>query len=545
VPVSLAVRRLRIFVACPSDVVGERSRLSTAVESLQSLAQHCDLVLELLDWRKVIPDMGRPEQIILDQLQPTSWDIFIGIIWHRFGTAPNATDADSGKPYLSGTEEEFKVTYRLWQVHRRPRVLFYWCQRDIPLKDLDSNQFNLVKQFFAAFAPDGNHPGLYQTFPDADSLERLVRQNLTGLLLKYSEQVKSRHISQKDLAVLTTGIVNTLPRRGTFVGRRNEVESALSALTPSDRGWGVVIDGIGGIGKTALAIEVAHLCREEGRFDAYVFVTAKREELTSGGIQKAALSATTLDELLNEVARALGQTGIAQIADLIAKQRSLLDSLRDERGLVIFDNLETLTREEQNTLMGFLRFLPQGCKAIVTTRQRIASSSGVTLRLGKLDWPEAQELIRDEISKNRVALAHVSAASDDAWKQLYDHSGGSPLALMWILGLVRTTGLSLQRAGELLTTGSSDSSLTVFLFADIKKRMDVYERLVLGALSYFVTSASPEALAATSGLSGAALENVLVMRQSRAKKPRYSMLEFLGASCLTCYSIAARDQPRR
>src|SRR5689334_19527769 len=56
-----------------------------------------------------------------------------------------------------------------------------------------------------------------------------------------------------------------------FIGRRAELARCLAALSPNERGWGVIIDGIGGIGKTALALEVARRARALGQFEAYLF----------------------------------------------------------------------------------------------------------------------------------------------------------------------------------------------------------------------------------------------------------------------------------
>ena len=67
--------------------------------------------------------------------------------------------------------------------------------------------------------------------------------------------------------------------------------------------------------------------------------------------------------------------------------------LRGTRSLLILDNLETLTRQEQLDLEYWLSELPNGCKAIVTSRRR-GSQGGFSLRLEKLNWEEAQEIIK-------------------------------------------------------------------------------------------------------------------------------------------------------
>ena len=71
--------KLRIFAASPSDVATERAKLETVVASLKPTTDYLGLTLEVVDWRAVVPDAGRPQQIIFNQLKPTSWDIFVGI----------------------------------------------------------------------------------------------------------------------------------------------------------------------------------------------------------------------------------------------------------------------------------------------------------------------------------------------------------------------------------------------------------------------------------------------------------------------------------
>src|SRR5215212_4493053 len=95
-------RKLRIFIASPSDVATERARMHTLVDELNrsgQLADHLALTLEALDWRTVAPLMGRPEAVVLDQLPVDSWDVFVGILWLRFGMPPGATDPQSGQAF--------------------------------------------------------------------------------------------------------------------------------------------------------------------------------------------------------------------------------------------------------------------------------------------------------------------------------------------------------------------------------------------------------------------------------------------------------------
>ena len=177
---------LHVFVATPRDVAAERDRLGLIVRDLSAAFTEHGLTLELLDWRDVVPDLGRPEDVILDQLPVDKWDIFIGVLWARFGTPPGRKDPETGKPFLSGTEEEFALACRSWQETSKPHILFYRCKRPVPVDWLDPKQIALVQEFFTGFEVCGEYPGLYQEYETVDDFERRVRQDLLKLLLEYS-----------------------------------------------------------------------------------------------------------------------------------------------------------------------------------------------------------------------------------------------------------------------------------------------------------------------------------------------------------------------
>jgi hypothetical protein len=165
--------------------------LETVVESLKPMADYLGLTLEVIDWRDVVPDAGRSQQIIFDQLKPTSWDIFIGILWHRFGTPPGSKDPQTQKDYLSGTEEEFRTAYRLWKEFSKPRIVMYRCSRPIPL-NADLVQAQRVKDFFEEIEnAQSEFRVLTQSFKTLKSFEKLWHDNLQKLLTDYDKHSKT------------------------------------------------------------------------------------------------------------------------------------------------------------------------------------------------------------------------------------------------------------------------------------------------------------------------------------------------------------------
>jgi glycogen phosphorylase len=547
------MKRLRIFAASPSDTATERAKVETVALMLKPLADSLGIMVDVAEWSVVVPDMGRPEQVILDQLKPTSWDVFIGILWHRFGTPPSGKDAQTQEDYLSGTEEEFKTAYRLWQQYGRPRIMIYRCTRPIPPEALDPEQFKRVKEFFAKFdAVKGVHPGLYQSFEMTESFERLLHFNLQKLLLEYIEEVRGKPVSAEVVQALVLRNPVNLPRRASFFGRDNDMDTTLRALAPEDRTWGVLLDGIGGIGKTALAVEAAYRTKEKGLFDAFIFVSAKRNVLNPSGIRELSPVAQALDDFLNETTRVLGETSIIQLAGN-DKRRALLNVLRGRRALLIYDNLETLTKEEQEAVADFLRELPQGCKAIITSRRR-GGEGAVWLRLERLEWAAARALIESEIDRDPQLANKIRRIGETRWQELYDETKGSPLALVHTLGLIRVRAALTFEGALALLRGNQDPDLQKFIFQEARRELTANDETALCALSFFAPSATFEAWMYVSQLSRNALESTvdrlsaLSLVDVMSGQERYTLhpltRSFVGDELLTDRQLAAEMKMR-
>jgi len=156
---------------------------------------------------------------------------------------------------------------------------------------------------------------------------------------------------------------NTLPQQSFFVGREKELKSIAEALSPESRTWGALIDGPGGIGKTALAIKAAHDAPVE-LFERKIFITAKVRELTVEGEKKLTdFTRPTYLAMLDELGKELSADGLEKLAP-DERPNELRLALAGKKALIIFDNLETLPEEERTRLFQFLSRLPEGNKAL-------------------------------------------------------------------------------------------------------------------------------------------------------------------------------------
>ncbi|MEZ4699609.1 MAG: DUF4062 domain-containing protein [Rhodothermales bacterium] len=135
---------LRIFVASPGDVADERKAIKGIVDEVEKLLQKeraisLDLVMWETDSR---PAAGEPQPNINEQIG--DYDIFIGLLWKRFGTPTTKAG--------SGTEEEFNLAYERWlkseEKPKRPDILFYFCKKPFyPDSDEEHEQFGKVLAF--------------------------------------------------------------------------------------------------------------------------------------------------------------------------------------------------------------------------------------------------------------------------------------------------------------------------------------------------------------------------------------------------------------
>jgi class 3 adenylate cyclase len=181
-------RKLRLFVASPGDVGPHRDRVNQVATRLNrtgGVADQLQVMIEVVRWEShVAPLMGRPQAVIIEQVQAESWDIFVGILWLRFGSPTGARSDERAEDFASGTEEEFELAYSLWKATKKPRILFYRClQPPEHLAHLDVQQFGKVKAFFDRFGPQGSTPGLYYTFVTWDDFEKKLEQDLSSILL--------------------------------------------------------------------------------------------------------------------------------------------------------------------------------------------------------------------------------------------------------------------------------------------------------------------------------------------------------------------------
>lgn len=283
-------------------------------------------------------------------------------------------------------------------------------------------------------------------------------------------------------------IPQNLPHRGDFVGREKEKKQVHEALT--SRSFIVMIDGIGGIGKTSLALEVLHECltasqnserSENGaqKFEAFIWTSAKDHPLA-------------LNDVLDTIARTLEYPYITQLSPE-EKQHEVMRRLREKSCLLIVDNFETVT---DDALHDFIRNLPEPSKCLITSRvQSLRQARAVSIR--GLDHAEARQLIANEGSRLGLDLAPLA---DDAqnFQRFYEATGGAPLAIRWSIGQIKQRGQSIDGVLDSLYDARGD--IFEFIFERAWSLLSEPAIQILTIMPVFAASASKAAIEAASDM---------------------------------------------
>jgi hypothetical protein len=220
---------------------------------------------------------------------------------------------------------------------------------------------------------------------------------------------------------------NVRRRNPAFTGRQALLAALRERLASGERAFVQSLNGMGGVGKTQLAIEYAHLFA--GEYDLVWWIDAEHPELI--GEQISRLSHTA---------------GWADAAESVAAARERVwNQLRHApQWLLIYDNVRDPDDVEN--------WLPQGCgHVIITARQRGFTGMAAPFEIPPFTRAESVDLLQDHLPKLGCQEAESLATA------LVD----LPLAVAQAAGLLAKTAMTVpeylqeltERTREILSEG--------------------------------------------------------------------------------------------
>ena len=489
---------IRIFIASPSDVSTERLSAYKTIDEVGDifniLSDH-DLPVDVsnlraIGWEQVPPDVGFPNHIILKRLPIEESDIFIFILWKRFGSATGTQRAD-GSRYSSGTEQEFEEAFaqRKRNGNGRPVIMLYRKKDDFSgmnASPSERKQFNKVTRFFDECSSNGKHPTSYYEFKVSE-FEVNLRKHLLDNILKLQEKIGTTldselhernlvsELPEEEPAVkwFNKSMLINNPFQDKFAEDEKDILKyyvrfrGLQRINPDNlindkNNW--LIFGREGNGKTALRKFLFAKCESDSKLigiqyekDAFaqaLAVSSDPDQITLSIVRQ--VSDLVLD--VKGIAKRT-ELGIYNLSDPSAMLLNLRDALKKygiDRILFLFDPVDEMLFEKQKDKIisvignlasisvsgiGFRFFLPKRLQAALYNRQHAYIGKCMPLEI-KWESDDLLSLIRQRMmyyskdKRNVVSslgsLGEPKEGMGNIDQSIINLSEGNPRAIIWL-----------------------------------------------------------------------------------------------------------------
>jgi hypothetical protein len=295
---------------------------------------------------------------------------------------------------------------------------------------------------------------------------------------------------------------HNLPRRGIFFSSRDEqVEQIQNFLRRSNRNHYLTITGVGGIGKTSLALEAAYKGLDistenkkdsiEYYFENIIWLSAQNKEWKNGRQRLIPQPFSTLDDFLREILLFINPN--EGLGNLTKPEREACATgiFRKQRTLVILDNLETIFDQ---SVKDFFNEIPDPSKVIVTDRG--FADSGVTISLSKLSLDQSTEMLSKYIRNHDEKIN----LNNQELERLANLAGGIPRIIQAISNIIAIKKYSVESCEKILKS-ENGNLLYESLFDWSFKQINEQSKHLIWLVSILGRPVSEKMLAELTGLS--------------------------------------------
>jgi hypothetical protein len=274
-----------------------------------------------------------------------------------------------------------------------------------------------------------------------------------------------------------------------FVGRHDDLVRLLKAL--KDPGIPlIVVKGIGGIGKTALAQEAVRRLATEEFFVQIVWRSTQAERFVGEGATHNEVTDYSFDALLADI---LSQCGMASSAGAptAVKLQAVREWLSGNRALIVLDNLETVP-ERDALVASLFEILGKG-KLLITSRYALVHHRAFAIDLEGLSVEDGIDFLRK--TATRQNNRNLMGANRATLTSIHNVTGGAPLAMMLVAGQMNYQPVDhvlkvIEKAG----INELSYGFYSFIFRKCWDELDARSRRVLVAMRHFEGNPTADAV---------------------------------------------------
>lgn len=255
-------------------------------------------------------------------------------------------------------------------------------------------------------------------------VQKSALEHLTEILMRREAEARTRRIEALEARL-------DPPQYSELFGVEQARQALLRAVLSPEPPWVIVIVGLGGIGKTALADSVARSALRTLDYTNVVWIrlTGGSPHATPGQTFEAILA--MLSERLFPDQPAVG------LPD--ERLRRVRQGLKAQPCLVVIDNLEA--EAETDFLLEHLADLARPSKFLLTARTRpTGQARAFAHSLDELSLVDASALLRRHAAD--IGFSGLAEAPSDELEAVYQVTGGNPLALRLVASLAALEPLS-------------------------------------------------------------------------------------------------------
>src|SRR5437867_2217414 len=173
---SYRARVIKVMIASPSDVSGERHAIRNVIQEWNNThAEDKNIVLMPVGWEShSAPAMGDRPQAIINKQVLADCDLLIAVFWTKLGTP-------TGKA-VSGTVEEIDE-----HVKAKKPAMIYFSTIPVLLESVDPDQHKVLREFKEQL----RQRGLYEEYESPEAFREKLTRQLAQTVLRHFTSKKN------------------------------------------------------------------------------------------------------------------------------------------------------------------------------------------------------------------------------------------------------------------------------------------------------------------------------------------------------------------